>query len=219
MTRVLYWNINNFSLSKIQAQHPNDVPFAEQRLQYMVHNIMRGPPGGPIPDIIVVVEVYGRVREVSAEGTVLNPDSEAGQGVLMLLNTLRGDLVMGTTAARSNWCVVPPLNLGAEGFREAVAVFYNAVNLQFTGPNLLYQLYGPPPAGTNIGQSQPVNAATLAALTTYPPEWAGEMPGRMVAALGIPENQLAGEWQYYGGGTRRLIPSPPPPEFPRNRIP
>jgi hypothetical protein len=200
MTRVLYWNINNFSLSKIQADDRGE---AARRLEYMVQKIMRGPPGDAIPDIIVVVEVYARIREVVAEGIVLTPNSAAGQGVLRLLNVLQNDPVMGTRTGR-NWCVVPPLNLGSFGYREAVAVFYNAVNLQFTGPNLLYQLYGP---GTNIGQSQPVNVRTLAALINYDPLWAAAMPDGMTP-LGIPENQLAGEWQYWTHN--RPIPSPTP---------
>lgn len=224
MTRILYWNINNFSLPKIQVATPAGLAAqATQRLTYIVQSIMRGPVGGPIPDIIIVVEVYSRVREVGAEGTVLNSGSHAGQAVLTLLDQIRADATLGTAAAGSNWCVVPPLNLGEFGQREAVAVFYNAVNLQFTGPNLFWQLYGPP--GPIIGQSQPVNAVTRPQITNYPVGWARAFTGaalnRATGFLGmpaVPENQLAGEWQYYNAGTARLIPSPRPPAIPRNRI-
>lgn len=226
MARILYWNVNNFSLPKIQAVAP--IPAygpnqAADRLNYMVQGIMRGPVGGPIPDIIVIVEVYSRVRELGSEGTVLKSTSNAGQGLLTLLAQIRADAVLGVG---TNWCLVPPINVGLLGQREAVAVFYNATNLQFTGPNLLYQLYGPPPPGTNIGQSQPVNAATHAAITNYNPGWAAALPalGRTTnfpvggGTVAIPENQLAGEWQYYAAGAPRPIPSPAPPAVPPNRI-
>jgi hypothetical protein len=220
MTRILYWNINNFSLAKIQAQANAtwmEAAEAASRLAYIVQNIMRGPVGGPIPDIIVVVEVFSRHREVGVEGTVLRATRDAGQGVLRLLLQIRADATMGTVAAGSNWCVVPPINLGDLGFREAVAVFYNATNLQFTGPNLLYNLWG-------FGQSQPVNALTHASIANYSPNWQAALPvalGRTTNFPGvanpIPEHQLAGEWQYYTVPPARPVPSPPI-GIPANRI-
>jgi hypothetical protein len=220
MARILYWNINNFSRPKIQVPAPPAVALeATARLNYIVQNVFRGPVGGPIPDIIVVVEVYSRVREVGAEGTVLGSVGNAGQGVRLLLAQIRADAVLG--AGGTNWCVVPPINLGTMGQREAVAVYYNATTMQFTGPNLIYLLYGAVP------QSQPVNAATHAAIANYPPNWVADMPalGRTTnfmiggVATPIPENQLAGEWQYYMPGTVRPIPSHPAPwENPPNRI-
>jgi hypothetical protein len=140
----------------------------------------------------------------------------------MLLAQLRADATMGTAAAGSNWCVVPPINLGLFGQREAVAVFYNATNLQFTGPNLLYQLYAP-----NVGQSQPVNAVTHAAITNYSAGWQAALPVALArttnfviggVATPIPERRLAGEWQYYTAPPARPVPSPPPPVIPANRI-
>lgn len=200
---------------------------ATDRRRYMVRRVMRGgPAGGAIPDIIIVVEIFSRIREVGAEGTVLGSMGNAGQAVRILLGRLRHDAVMGTAAAGSDWRVVPPINLGMLGQREAVAVYYNANVLQFTGPNLLWQLYGPP--GAIVAQSQPVNAVTHAAITTYSPNWIGAMPppaGRTTnfpipggGIVTIPENQLAGEWQYYMPGTVRPIPSPLPPNTPANRV-
>lgn len=222
--RILYWNINNFSINKIAAGGPPPAPAqAADRLAYIVEDVLRGSVGGVapgIPDIIVIVEVYSRIREVGSEGIVLRAGSNAGQAVLQLLGQIRADAVLG--AGGSNWCVVPPLNLGELGQREAVAVFFNATTVQFTGPNLFYQLYGPP--GPIIGQSQPVTAATYAVRAPYPGAWLGALPalGRTTAFAGaaapLPENELAGEWQYYTAAPARPIPSPAPPAVPPNRI-
>ncbi|WP_219465513.1 hypothetical protein [Nonomuraea rhizosphaerae] len=221
MTRILYWNLCNFSLPKLYD--PATFATANEsasRQAHIVTDIMRGPTGGPVPDIIVVVEVFSRTADVGAEGIALNPGSNAGLAVLRLLAQLRADPVLAANG--SNWCLVPPLNLGGIGQQEAVAVFYNATTVQFTGPNLFYELYAPPGA---VGQSQPVAQATYAKLTTYPAPWAAAMPalGRTTSFPQIPqsiaETQLAGEWQYYDTTTTaRPIPSPPPPEMPDNRL-
>lgn len=218
MARILYWNINNFSLSKIYSSIPALAGPAQQRLNYIVNNIMSGPVGGPPPDIIVVVEVYSRVREVSVEGTVLSPHGGAGQGVRLLLQEIQNAPALNPHGAV--WSVVPPLNLGGLGQQEAVAVFYNAAVLQFTGPNLFYQ--GSTKSGPwGFGQSQPVNAVTFANRFNYPNEWNNVLPPGSVNFPGIglvPINQLAGEWQYYGNPALRKIPSPFPPDNPPNRV-
>lgn len=225
MTRILYWNINNFSLPKIQvAAPPAAAAEAAQRLTYIVNQIMAAPNAGGAPDIIVVVEVFSRVREVGLEGTVLNSGRTAGAAVLLLLNNLRATL-------GNHWCLVPPLNLGELGQREAVAVFYDSTNLQFTGPNLYYRRW----PGTNIGQGQPVAANTFANIIDYPNDWKNGMPNptNPIAVLqqnrtsnfmiggvatAIPEWRLAGQWEYYTTPPARPIPSPIPPPYPNNRI-
>jgi hypothetical protein len=225
MTRILYWNINNFSLRKIFDADPARAFMAFLQNNLIVNGVMTGPVGGPPPDIIVVVEVFSRVREVGIEGTVLNAGRNPGAGVLQLLGNIRNAL--GNPA----WCVVPPLNVGLYGQREAVAVFYNAVNLQFTGPNLYFDRY-PGTPGPVVGQAQPVNAATFANIIDYPLIWRNALPNptNPTPALqmnrqhdfhvpGIPaigEWQLAGQWEYYTGV--RPIPSPVPPAIPANRI-
>lgn len=224
MTRLVYWNINNFSLRKIFDANPANafIPFLTNN--FIVNGVMTGPIGGPPPDIIVVVEVFSRVREVGIEGTVLNAGGNAGAGVLQLLDNIRN-------ALGEAWCVVPPLNVGLYGQREAVAVFYNADNLQFTGPNLYFNRY-PGTPGTVVGQAQPVNAATFANITDYPLIWKNALPNPTnpidelvmnrqhdFQVPGVPpigEWQLAGQWEYYTGV--RPIPSPVPPAVPANRI-
>lgn len=225
MTRILYWNINNFSLPKIQvAAPPIAAAEAAQRLNYIINGIMLGPIAGAAPDIIVVVEVFSRVREVGLEGSVLGSGRTAGAAVLLLLNNLRATL-------GNHWCLVPPLNLGELGQREAVAVFYDSNNLQFTGPNLWYDRW----PGTGLGQAQPVAANTFANIINYPTAWRNAMPNptnpigalQMArthnftiggAATPINEWQLAGQWEYYTTPPARPIPSPIPPPYPLNRI-
>jgi hypothetical protein len=215
MTRILYWNINNFSLPKIHSEDPAPKPAEAEARRNFIVGIMAGPSGGTPPDIIIVVEVYSRVREVGLEGTVLDPNRASGKGVLQLLDRLRAKL--GT-----QWCVVPPLNLGANGMREAVAVFYNSTNLQFTGPNVYYDRYPDDPT-SQIGQGQPVNADTYGYRTNYPLPWKKALPVDLARttnftingkATPINEWQLAGQWEYYTGV--RPIPSPVTP--PKNRI-
>lgn len=207
MTRVLYWNINNFSLPKIFATRPPiAVNEATERLNYILGGIMQPH----LPDIFVVVEVYSRIREVGLEGGVLNAGSNAGRAVLRLLQEIRG--LFGP-----HWCVVPPLNLGDGGQREAIAVFFNSQNLQFIGPNLFYDRW----MGTGIGQGQPVAPNTFARILNYPAGWAGALLNRtydfnVPGVPAIPEDQLAGQWEYYRAGTVRPIPSPMLP--PLNRI-
>ncbi len=217
MSRIIYWNIDNFSLRKIQAAGAG-APAAAARLNYMLQWVLQGPAGGPIPDIIVVVEVHGRIREVGAEGLVLASAGRAGQAVLLLRSRLRTHPILGTLGPHAtNWCVVPPINLGDFGQREAVAVFYNAANLQFIGPNILYPLYGVP----HLRQSQPVNAVTNPVRIPYNAAWTAAMPAvvrtHVFPGFGaIPENQLAGEWQYYVGARPAVPPDPADP--PANRI-
>jgi hypothetical protein len=224
MTRILYWNINNFSLPKIQITAPPlAAAEAAQRLNFLAY-LMGGPVGGPPPDVIIVVEVYSRVREVGLEGSVLNSGRTAGAGVLRLLTSIRA--ILG-----NQWCVVPPLNLGELGQREAVAVFYDSTNLQFTGPNLFYDRW----PGTGIGQAQPVTAATFGNIINYPAAWMNALPnpGNPIPALqlnrthpfmiggvatAVNEWQLAGQWEYYTTPPPRPIPSPIQPPYPGNRI-
>lgn len=108
--------------------------------------------------------------------------------------------------------------------REAVAVFYDSRNLQFTGPNVWYDRF-PDDLQSTIGQAQPVNAETYGNRTDYPLAWKNALPVALDrqttftvngVARQINEWQLAGQWEYYTGV--RPIPSPIPPPFPKNRI-
>jgi hypothetical protein len=224
MARILYWNVNNFTRDKVfAAAPPADALRASDRLDHMQY-ILLGAVGGKVPDIIVLVEVGNRSPAVLLEGGVIDSGGNAGMGVLFLLDQLRAWL--GQT-----WCVVPPLRLGEGMQREAVAVFYNAANLQFTGPNLFYDGWG-----RGIGQAQPVTARTLLRIINYPLAWMNGMPNpaNPIPALAlnrnenfmiggvatpIPEYQLAGQWEYYvAPPPARPIPSGIQPPYERGRI-
>lgn len=217
MTRILYWNINNFSRTKI-LDEGSDQGYDESvdRSRHIVTQVM----GANVPDIFVIVEVYSRVREVGAEGTVLNSNANAGFGVLLLLEEIR-------LAHGAHWCLVPPLNLGGLGQREAVAVFYNSTNLQFAGPYCWWR------RTAIFGQSQPITTATIHGLTDYPADWLEGLPNPNNpnnalqlnrtsnvtvngTVLAVPEYRFAGQWQYYEGAP--TVPSPLGPPYPNNRI-
>ena len=201
MTRILYWNIENFSHNKIFDESTDrDYDKSQERSAHIVNTVM----GANLPDIFVIVEIYGRTRDVSNEGVVVNSDGNVGFTVLLLLEEIR-------SRHGRRWCLVPPINLGAFGFREATAVFYNSANLQFAGPyiwcNRRQQI------GAN--QSQPLNGGNFAAITNYSNNWLEGLPHpnnpipelRLNRTFNVggyvtPEYQFAGQWEYYN-------PAPP----------
>src|SRR5262249_312758 len=122
-TRILYWNINNFSLPKIFS---NTNPALAAEATSRRNEIVNKEVNAGAPQIFIIVEVFSRIREVGLEGSVLGSNRTAGSGALRLLSRIRG--ILGI-----NWALVPPLNLGELGQREAIAVYYNAATLQFMG--------------------------------------------------------------------------------------
>jgi hypothetical protein len=58
MTRILYWNIENFNLPRVMGRAD-----ANARADYI-----SGIFNQNVPDIFVIVEVYSRTREVGIEG-------------------------------------------------------------------------------------------------------------------------------------------------------
>jgi hypothetical protein len=201
---------------------PNEAAEAADKLRYIVETII----GTNLPHLIVVVEVFSRTRDTTLEGSALNPIRGAGAGCLLLLTRLR-------EAHGDHWCLVPPLRVGALGYQEAVAVFYDSRSLQFTGPNLYYGWDSVTRSGTPlrtdpIGQAQPVAANTVGNIMNYPPEWKACLPDpdpdrTLSFDFGgtthtIPENQMAGQWEYYRQGTMRPVPSPIQPPYQQDRI-
>lgn len=123
MTRLLYWNIENFARNKIddrsmKRKKPgsslNDHEKSVDRKDHILWLIREVNP-----DIFILVEVETAFRGV---GQLVKGDGR--DGVIKLLDHMRNEL-------NHDWMLVPPLQTG---HNEAVAIFYRSTNRHFTGP-------------------------------------------------------------------------------------
>ena len=124
MTRVLYWNIENFGINKIY--NPNtrkrktgsslkEADAANERLAE-INTVLTAAN----PQVIVVVEV---------ESAPFNGFGLLGTGAGTL--GALGLQIVAQNALGGNWALVPPLQTGPT---EAVAVLYETTNRFFAGP-------------------------------------------------------------------------------------
>lgn len=186
MTRVLYWNIENFSRRKIQLPD-GAAAVARDRFDHIVNVVTAAAP-----DVFVIVEVFDRTREVGLQGCCINTNANCAVATILMLRALRRNL------ART-WCLVPPLKVGNFGFRESVAVFYDSAALAFAGPNV----WGRQNAG-DVTQSLPPAGMPFAGLRDYNATWRGYLPAagtawRTAFAGGnqmVPENRGAARWEF-----------------------
>lgn len=123
MTRVLYWNIENFGLNKVanllqRRQKGSSLTQAQAAVQRLTHitQVLQAVN----PDVVVVVEVES--APFNGAGTLAPGAGPAGSMYLRLWIQ---------AALGGNWQLVPPLQTGPN---EAVAVFYNDNNRYFAGP-------------------------------------------------------------------------------------
>ena len=186
MTRILYWNIEKFSINKINdpsTKRKRKLPtgaVASGNRSDLILNVMQANR----PDIFVIIET---TTGAGAEGTLINTGGR--QAALDLLQKIRAKF--GAT-----WMLVPPLIIGQGKLIEGVCVFFNSnSNLFFTGPfgweggvNPANVIGG----GATVAYAAPWNTALPAAAT---PTTAGIING------GLPQNQLAGQWLYDDGAT------------------
>jgi len=178
VTRVLYWNIENFGINKIY--NPNtrkrksgsslkENEAAQDRLAEISTVLLAANP-----QVIVIVEVES--------------SPFYGAGLLAI-----GAGVLGAAALRvvvqnvlgGNWALVPPLQTGPT---EAVGVLYETTNRFFAGPFVW-------PGGG--GPSVAPGAATGA----YPPAWTTMLPAAAVPAgalqnVGVAQNLCAARAAY-----------------------
>lgn len=159
MTRVLYWNINNFSQNKI---YDTSSPARRQRSRERKNHILAILAQNP-PDVFVIGEVYDRTPEVGFQGIPVNSGRRVGVACIRLLAKIRAALGAG-------WCLVPPLKVGNYGKREAVAVFYNSATVTFTGP----WAWCLAPLGLN--QSTDPLTVNSGQLRSYSLAWRGGLP-------------------------------------------
>lgn len=185
MTKILYWNIENFSINKIndpdtkrkrKSKAPTGVVASGNR-----SNLILNAMQANVPDIFVIVET---TTGAGAEGTLIN--AGGSQAALDLLQKIR-------TKFGATWMLVPPLIVGQGTLLEGVCVFFNSNSkLFFTGP--FGWQGGVSPAsvigGTTVAYAKPWDTA-LPAIKT--PTTTGIING------GLPQNQLAGQWLYDDG--------------------
>ena len=209
MTRVLYWNIEKFSATKINVASPNPLLAMQStgRLNLIGDILSPWLEGGeeemgeqvPPPDIFVVVEVSARTDPVIPEGLPLFAGSGGGRGIRQLLQAMRAEF-------GPQWSLVPPIFLGREGFREGVAVFYDAESLIFEGPYVLSR-----PAGHALPSALPATLPNIETIQNYGAVWAAGFPGggrtwEFEEGVQVPESQSAGQWAFFAEGNRIYFP-------------
>ncbi|NVK09215.1 hypothetical protein [Tenacibaculum sp.] len=186
MARVLYWNIQQFGINKINnpffnrrqiGSTINMQQASTQRAQLILDTMTSN-----IPDIFVVIETS---TGGGVEGSLITAGGQ--QGALDLLAKIRANAVLG-----ANWMLVPPLILGQGGVSEGISVFYNSANLSFTGPWGWQGAANPSDSVANIG---------IGNLVGYAAPWnnclpAVAVPGGSNVNPGINSNQLAGQWLF-----------------------
>jgi len=166
MTRILYWNIENFSVNKFwdnshkrkRGSAQSAAQNASDRLSYFLQAFdnfyANGTPANiaRTPEIVVIVELESGV---TGRGTLVTGNGPtATQNLVTEIRTRSGN---------ANWMAVPPLYTGPT---EGVIVLYNSANLIFTGPNIWPGGGGPsaiPPA--------PPGVAPPAPASPYPAAW------------------------------------------------
>ncbi|HEX8642928.1 MAG TPA: endonuclease/exonuclease/phosphatase family protein [Allosphingosinicella sp.] len=195
MTRVLYWNIKDFGLNKIDHQEPaafvhghgglNNQNASLQRRQAILNLLQQTNP-----DIFVLVEVCtGR-----ALPGALIAETTGALGCRTLLRLMR--------TQHPDWRLVPPLILGHGGPKEGIAVFFRspANERYFSGPKVWL--------GAAAGDDVP--APGMFPGVVYPPFWSAALspprpppPAAPLPARGLvppgsahnpgrPEDMLAG---------------------------
>lgn len=187
--RVLYWNLKNFTDKKFKPSLlESGNTLAEARKNYVLKAI-----GDPAPDVIVIVEVDGTSTTTINDGSLLSNET-AKNGVKEILRSVRNKF-------GKNWCLIPPLNSGDGGKREAIAIIYNSNVLTFTGPDCW--------STNEVPMTSKEIAADTNLLATYPTEWAEflsveTVPTGALYNAGKNCNQLAGRVKFYSQGETGL---------------
>jgi hypothetical protein len=213
MTRIMYWNVNNFGTERFFCQqyrkvkrrklnqgNLSDIDAATDRFDALYATIQQN-----LPDILVIVEVTTGTDNLP-EGEII--DERTSYNLMEELRARTGN---------PNWYLVPPLVSGTQGRAEGIAVFYNSANLTFTGPWRWPGGFGPADSvaaipNVNMGfYDQPYtwranpNAAAGPGNLPNPADPDNSLPNRVIppdSAFngGRFEYQVAGQWNYFVGG-------------------
>jgi hypothetical protein len=204
--RILYWNINNFSLRKID-------PATQEGLDRRDH-ILNDVLLPNLPHIFVVVEVFARLFEIGTEGVPIVGNAQ--KGAMQLLDDIRN------ATGNVNWMLVPPVWSGMFSFCEGIAVYYDAIHAQFEGPYVYGpdyrtatqlrsgQWYNPPtwkacPPGRPGPTTRPAGTLATGEWQDGPQDYRAEWNGCLPAG----QRRLAGQYDFHdGGGNRICFPSP-----------
>jgi hypothetical protein len=163
---IMMWNIQQFGVNKFLF---NLFDPGQARQTHIMNTIRTSNP-----DILIVIEV--KTATGGGSGSLVS-DTSGGPACLALLYALRD------WQPANNWCLVPPLILGTDGNREAIAVFFNSQKFSFLGP---YQY--------DANFSQPIGSQ---AAQNYPPPWDNTLPpGAAPNIPGYNQNQLAGKFEF-----------------------
>ncbi|HXB65309.1 MAG TPA: endonuclease/exonuclease/phosphatase family protein [Solirubrobacteraceae bacterium] len=209
MTRILFWNINNFSTNgffpadNAKPRSMGDdgeygVPAAPADAKDRL-DVLLGVIRDVAPDIVSIVEVKPGALGI-APGSLVQ-DTAAYK----LLWKLRGLAIAGGVGA-GQYCLVPPLVSGLAHSAEAVAVYYRKDRLQFLGPY-----------GWSGAQAQPIGGG----LGEYPEPWGPgphrALPHRQIPVggpnwpnAGLNEHQLAGQFTFTAAGAAAPLRFPGP---------
>ena len=222
MTRILYWNIENFSINKIEnlsmAVEPGFGGLTENAASDNRRLIILTTLLNTDPDIFVLVEV-------SSAPTGVSRSLISATGGALACRYLLRQMQINCAA---DWCLVPPQVVGTAGASEGVAVFYRsgrtaATPLFFTGPDLwLGAIAGP--AGVSVPYADPWDEAfhPAGAASRVVPAAAGvggdlredRLAGRVLPLPAPGALRVPGDWvrfrqpyycSFYEGATNRNI--------------
>ena len=178
MTRILSWNIQDFSLTRLQFSQQDPTLL---RAQYIVDTIQV-----IAPDIFVLVEVESALPHAWAGRGFVVAETSGGPAVRTLLSELR------LREPGADWRLVPPLLSGAQGKKEGVGVFFKNSVVEFRGPQ---QVDTTILTGTNFQRNGGVAGG---ANQPYLAPWDWVLPATVPGgpAIGNParqQNQLCGQ--------------------------
>lgn len=201
MARILYWNIQQFGLNKInepgKKRTLDNVRMPTFKSVYR-KEVIKTTLSQNTPDIFVVVETS---TGAGAPGTLITGGGR--EGSLFLLEQLRSWF-----PAPNDWRLVPSLRLGQGSVQEGISVFYNHYRVQFTGP---WGWQGGANPSNPVASIGPMNLANYA----YP--WNNALPlgntpgGNNLINPNVPYRKLAGQWLFHGppiGGAAPVLGFP-----------
>lgn len=138
MTRVMYWNIQNFSINKISdaSDEMRGASISRTNMSLVRQWLILDMIAAANPDIFVLIEV-----STAYDGNGQLVRAGGGLGSLLLHELMEQRF-------EESWALVPPIQTGPN---EAVAVFYRSRHRYFTGPHVWAGHHSAPP-GTARGQ-------------------------------------------------------------------